>query len=93
MKVLVMTAIAENGRDLQIVMTAQIDGAMQTSPVMVKVGAADSRAGNPYLVYGDAVAKFTGRDKFDTSISVFDCHSGDFSAWEGFDFPTPPLGA
>ena len=64
-------------------MTARIDGVMTTSPVMRKLGAAPSRTGNPYLVYGDAVEEFTGCDKFTTSISVFDCRSGDFSGWEG----------
>lgn len=77
-----MTAIAENGRDLQIVMAARLDGALGAiSPIVTLEGAAPSRAGNPYLVYGDAVAKFTGCDKFDTSISVFDNRSGDLEGW------------
>lgn len=81
MQVLVMTAVAENEVDLQIVMTARIKGVARTSSVITLAGAADSRTGNPYLVYGDAVAEFTGCDAFDTSISIFDCRSGNLLGW------------
>jgi hypothetical protein len=82
MKILVLTAIAENERDLRIVMVGQIDGALAiASPIITLEGVADSRNGNPYLVYGDAVAKFAGCDRFDTSISVFDCTSGNLEGW------------
>ncbi len=81
MKVLVMTAIAENGQDLQIVMAARINGVEKVSPIMVLVGAVDSRNGNPYLVYGEAVADFIGSSKYDASIVVFDLRSGDLSGF------------
>jgi len=77
-----MTAIAENGRDLQIVIAARVGGELgAVSPIITLEGAAPSRAGNPYCVYGDAVAEFVGCDKFDTSINVFDCRSGDLEGW------------
>ncbi len=38
---------------------------------------ADSWDGNPYLVYGDDVARFVGCDKHDVSISVARCDSGE----------------
>ena len=81
MKVLVMTAVAENGEDLQIVMVAQPGGAARVSQIVTLKGAVPSRTGNPYLVYGDAVAEWLCRDKFDSSINVFDCRSGDLEGW------------
>ena len=82
MKVLVMTAVAENETDLQIVMVARPDGCMvEVSLIVTLEGAVPHRAGNPYLVYGDAVAEWLGCDKFDTSINVFDCRSGDLEGW------------
>ena len=81
-KVLVMTAVAENGRDLQIVIAARIGELGAVSPIITLEGQAEYRAGNPYCVYGDAVAEFVGCDKFDTSINVFDCRSGDLEGWE-----------
>lgn len=84
MKVLVIYAIADNERDLHVVVVMRggyhLDEVV--SPVVTLEGAADSRNGNPYLVYGDAIEEFTGLDKFDTSISVFGCTSGDLKGWE-----------
>jgi hypothetical protein len=81
-KVLVMTAIAENEEDLQIVMATRTPvGFTMVSPVVTLKGAASSRNGNPYLVYGDAVAEFTCRNKFNVSISVFHNGSGDLQGW------------
>lgn len=77
MKVLVMAVVADNLHDLQIVMVAD----RRASPVVTLKGMADSRKSNPYCVYGDAVAKFTGRDKFDTNINVFCCTSGHLEGW------------
>ena len=88
MKVLVMTAIAENELDLQVVMTARINGVKKVSPIMLKIGAADIRGGNPYLVYGDVVDDFIGSSKYDASIVVFDLRSGDLSGW---DDPEEPI--
>ena len=88
MKVLVMTTVAENGRDLQIVMAARINGVEKVSPIMLKIGAAGSRDGNPYLVYGDVVADFADCSKHDVSIVVFNLRSGDLS---GFGEPEEPV--
>jgi len=81
MKVLVMTAVAENEADLQIVIVAQPEGAARVSQIVTLEGVVDCRRGNPYLVYGDAVADFLGCDKFDTSINVFECRSGSLEGW------------
>jgi len=81
MKVLVMTAIAENEEDLQIVMVARAYNITMASPAVTLKGAADGRRGNPYLVYGDAVEAFTGCDKFNTCITVAECTSGDLAGW------------
>ena len=85
MKVLIMVAVAGNGEDLQIVMAANINGVDKISPIMLKLGAADSRTGNPYLVYGDAVADFIGSSKYNASIAVFHLRSGVFDP--GWDEP------
>ena len=82
MNVLVIHAIDENERDLHIVMVARTSGHTMASPVVTLEGAADSCNGNPYLVYGDAIEEFTGLDKFETSISVFGCTSGNLKGWE-----------
>lgn len=82
MIVLVMTAIDENEKDLHIVLVARIDGVDRISKVFIKQGAADVRRGNPYSVYGDIVEAFTGCDKFDTCIRVFDNRSGDLTGWK-----------
>ena len=77
MKVLVMVAVAGNGRDLQVVIAAR--GAV--SPIITVKGAANNRIGNPHCVYGALVEEFTGCSKFDCSISVFDCISGALEGW------------
>ncbi len=79
MRILVITAITENGEDLQIVMVTRPE--TMVSRVVTLIGAAASRSGNPYLVYGDAIEDFTGLDKFDVSITVADCRSGDLEGW------------
>ncbi len=84
MKILVLTAVAENERDLQIVVVAP----GRTSAVVTLEGAAPGRTGNPYLVYGDIVEDFTGCDKYATCINVFDCRSGDLDNWD----PAKPIG-
>ena len=83
MKVLVMTAVAENLRDLQIVIVARNDGALLSivSSVITLEEAAAHRNGNPYCIYGDAVAEFIGCNKFDTCISVFACTGGNLRGW------------
>ena len=84
MKVLVMTAVAPNERDLQIVIVARLQEGVtlaRVSPIITLEEAAAHRNGNPYYVYGDVVAEFTGRNKLYISISVFDCTSGDFQGW------------
>jgi len=81
MKVLVITSVAENEEDLQIVMVARVDDVTMASPVVTLKGEVASRRGNPYLVYGDAVADFLGRVNCDTSITVADCRSGSLEGW------------
>ena len=91
MKVLVMTTVTENGRDLQIVMAARINGVEKVSPLMLKIGAADCCDGNPYLVYGDVIADFIGCDKHDVSIVVFSLKSGDISGFGEPEEPAQPV--
>lgn len=79
MRVIVVTSIVES--DLEIVIVARMMGVTMASPVVTLTGAADHRDGNPYLVYGDAVAEFTGRKALDTNITVADCRSGNLDAW------------
>lgn len=82
MQVLVMTAVHPNEVDLQIVIiTREAWSEARVSPVVTLEGAVCCRAGNPYLVYGDAVAEFTGCNALDTTINVFDCRSGGLSDW------------
>ncbi len=82
-KVLVITSLVEvDDVDLSIVMVARMDGVTMASPVVtIKEGVA-MRHGNPYLVYGTAVEAFTGRNRYDHSITVADCRSGDLQRWE-----------
>lgn len=84
MKVLVVRQIAENGRDIEIVMIVRLEGALSmVSPIVTIEGKAPFASGNPYSVYGDEVAKFAGCNKFDCSISVAECVSGRLPEWEG----------
>ena len=81
-EVLVMTAVSEdNPENLLVVIVADAEEREPVSPVITLEGAASCPSGNPYLVYGDAIEEFTGCDKFDTSINVFDCRSGDLLGW------------
>ena len=82
MTVLVMYAIAPNEQDLRIVMTAKARGVTMVSGVVTIPGRASNCNGNPFVVYGEAVEKFTGRNKFTTTISVFGCTSGNLNSWE-----------
>ena len=79
MKVLIVTSVDENEKDLHIVMVTS----RKSSPIVTLEGMVDQRRGNPYLVYGDVVEAFTGCDKFATTISVAECVSGDLLGWEG----------
>jgi hypothetical protein len=82
-KVLVLVAIdPRNEADLQVVIVVRLHGTAMISEIVTLEGAAANRNGNPYLVYGDAVTAFSGLDKFDTSITVADCRSGDLSDWD-----------
>ncbi len=88
MHVLVIREFVHTSKDLRIVMVVRGDdlfGAAimpnMISPVITLEGAAPSANGNPYLVYGDACAKFTGKDKLDLHITVAECTSGDLSGW------------
>jgi len=81
-KVLIMVAVDPDcEEDLQIVMVAQPGGVARASSIVTLEGDECRRNGNPYLVYGDAVEAWLGCDKFDTSISIFDCRSGDLAEW------------
>jgi len=81
MRVLVMAAVAENEKDLQIVIVADTAPDTQVSSVITLEGEANSYTGNPYLVYGAAIEEFTGCDKYQCSISVFECCSGNLDGW------------
>ncbi len=87
MKVLVITQIAENERDLEIVMVTRAAtlGMVRIPATVSKIvtieRAASCRRGNPYLVYGDAVAKFVSVDALDCDITVAECVSGNLDGW------------
>jgi len=68
-----------NQKPFRIVMVAETPmGESMISPIVTIEGYAD---GNPYGVYGDAVAKFTGRKALDCNITVAECTSGDLHRW------------
>lgn len=73
--------VGDDDTDLRFVMIARGDGISVVSPIMVLPGVAHFHSGNPYSVYGNSCAEFTGMDKFDLSITVAGCHSGNL---EGF---------
>jgi len=79
MQVLVTYQI--DGDDLRVVMTARNKEVTMVSAVVWIAGAASGCNGNPYLVYGDAVADFTGCHPLDCSINVFGCTSGGLEYW------------
>jgi hypothetical protein len=72
-----------DGDDLRMVMAARVDGNLSMISEVVRLeGKAWLANGNPYGVYGDAVSKFTGVNKFDTSIIVARCTSGSLENWK-----------
>ncbi len=85
MHVLVIREFVNNSKDFRFIMVAHAgDDTSMISPVVTLERAAHRvhwANGNPYLVYGDACAKFTGKDKFDLHITVAECTSGDLSGW------------
>lgn len=82
-KILVITSIFEpEDTDLRVVIVARIDGVTMASPIVTIKDGVAYRDGNPHLVYGNAIAKFTGIPARNTSITVADCRSGDLSGWE-----------
>lgn len=84
MHVLVIREFVHNSEDLRIVMVARggiLSEISMISPVVMLEGAAHIANGNPYLVYGNACAEFTGKNKFDLHITVAECTSGDLSGW------------
>jgi hypothetical protein len=82
-QVLVIASIFEaEDTDLRVVMVARIDGVTMASPIVTIKDGVACRDGNPYLVYGNAVEEFVGRGRYQTSITVADCRSGDLSGWE-----------
>ena len=83
MQVLVVRQIAENGSDIEFLMVGQVEGSLSMiSPIRTLEGKAPFASGNPYSLFGDAVAEFTGIDKFDCSIRVAECVSGRLPVWE-----------
>lgn len=77
MKVLVVTQIAANERDLEIMMVGRIEGSLSmVSPIITLVGMAKLRYGNPYSLYGREVEKFAGCSRWDCEITVAECMSG-----------------
>lgn len=83
MHVLVIREFVNNtDTDLRIVMVASIEGSLSMiSPVMTLEGAASKVNGNPHAVYGDACAKFTGKNKFNLHITVAECTNGNLDGW------------
>ncbi len=68
--------------DLRFIMVARTeDGMSMISPIVTIDGRGCSCSGNPYLVYGDACAEFTGLDKLDLNIAVAGFHSGELEGW------------
>ncbi len=84
MKVLVIREfLGDDNLDLRIVMVARTaNGDSMISPIVTLDRGAPLANGNPYSVYGNACAKFTGKDKFDLSITVAACISGGLEGWE-----------
>ena len=86
MKVLILRAVS-GARDVDIVMVAQTTVMNMISPVVTIKDAACCIDGNPYLVYGDAVAKFTGRPALECIITCAEFVSGSLWDWVGgFDY-------
>jgi hypothetical protein len=86
MKVLVVhDYVRRDATDLRIVrfvMIATVGGGMNmVSPIMTLERAAPNYDDNPYRVYGDVCAKFTGLDKFALTIIVAECRSGNLESF------------
>jgi hypothetical protein len=75
MKVIVVVQPDGNDIKFRIVVPGRMMYAC--SPVMTIEGKADLWNGNPYGVYGDAIEDYVGCDKYDVSISVARCRSGE----------------
>jgi hypothetical protein len=82
MRVLVMYAIVGDDLDVVITFRTPISRFTLVSRVIRIEGAAAGCNGNPYLVFGEAVSKFTGYRALDCSIDVFGCTSGNLSSWK-----------
>ncbi len=68
---------------VDIVMVAQTTLINMISRVVTIKGAARHIYGNPYLVYGDAVAEFTGRPALECNITCAEFVSGSLWDWAG----------
>ena len=77
MKAIVITSVAENGRDLQIVIVER--SIPIVSPVITLYDKAVYRDSNPYSVYGPSVEDWVGKG---CEITVADCRSGNLDGWE-----------
>lgn len=71
----------QSGSDLRFLMVAKTDEIAMVSPIVTIEGEGGWYNGNPYLVYGDACAEFTGLDKLSLNITVAGVHSGDLEGW------------
>jgi len=81
--VLVITAISDgDDANLLVVIVATVDGVDKISPVMTIEDGVAFRDGNSFLVYGAIVEKFTGCNRYQTSITVAECRSGGLSNWQ-----------
>ncbi len=76
MKVLVM--YEQYGAGVKFVMVARTEAVTMVSPIMTIRG---NGSGNPYLVFGEACAKFTGHNWRDLTISCFKAASGGLEGW------------
>ena len=80
---IVIEHVFEDDQDLRFIMAAiPNDGFPMISPVVTLEGKAPFASGNPYGVYGDACAEFTGVDKYSLNITVAECTSGNLTNWE-----------
>jgi hypothetical protein len=71
MKVLVITSVAENKRDLQFVIVER--SIPIVTPIITLHDKVCYRDSNPYSVYGPSVEAWVGKD---CEITVADCRSG-----------------
>ena len=80
MKILILRAVSGE-RDVDIVMIARAPGACVASPIVTIEGAADCIDGDPYYVYGSAVAAFTGRPARECNITCAEFVRGSLWDW------------